>query len=1024
MANRLDGTNPLSYQGVTAYSPPEFVVHDRNPTIYDWQNFNLGTIWLNNNVSFQPLTTRPVWILVALNINPATNQQNGTWIRFGSAGAGLTSLQGDLNANVAVPNGANIIDVYGDTGSAAGGVLQTSVPVNGGSELDILFAPTTTGTILGGNTGGQPIFYTLTSIGGTIAITFPPASAAGTINIDTTGSAVGATTIITNTSTTNIYGTGFTVVGGGGDIHAYTVTGADGLVTIELVSTGVENAQYGVVYSNGPYPSAVGLSQTGAGTTGTVLLGNTSAPPSFGVITNGILPGNGAITLNNGNNITITPNLIPLGTAAIINLTGTTQYDVQVGNSSGSLTSIANGSVGQILQATATNPRWATLTAGTGISITNIGGTITITNTGGGGGTVTSVNPGENINITGTAVVPVVNLNEIIRWPATTTDGLHGVIYLGAICAANVCTGGYRFMHNEGTNNTFLGQTAGNFSNTATGSTGVGYNALTALTSGNSNSAFGELSLASATSGIGNTAAGQSSGTSITTGSNNIAIGNLSLSSLTSGSGNNALGQLALENLLTGIDNIAIGSSGQIAGSNYTGAESQNILLSNTGITGESNTMRFGTTGSGTGQVNRAFMAGTYGVTPGGAGIQFMTMDSSGQMGTGGGSGVGVISVVAGENINITGSASYPQVNLNEVISWPHTNNAGTTGAIYLNATCNGTTCVDGTIFMHNLGGTALGEGAMSGNLAINSTAPGQTNVAIGVDAMKWLLAPTNFGGNTAIGSLTLGALAPSGFTGDDNTAAGYQCMRFATTANANCGYGEQSLLYIQTGSSNSAYGLNSLKFLEETGGTGNYNSAFGRDSGSALTGSESNNAYFVNVGVLGESNVLRLGTTGTGNLQQSNAYIAATYGKTSAAGIAVLINSSELLGTTTSSARYKNTINDMGSDSSRIYDLRPVTFKYNQDSTHVTSAESQIKQFGLIAEEVEQLMPDQVSYDKDGNPDSVRYLNLIPMLLNEVQKIRKELDDRDILINKLIHRLDSHERGLDAYERELPISF
>lgn len=93
-------------------------------------------------------------------------------------------------------------------------------------------------------------------------------------------------------------------------------------------------------------------------------------------------------------------------------------------------------------------------------------------------------------------------------------------------------------------------------------------------------------------------------------------------------------------------------------------------------------------------------------------------------------------------------------------------------------------------------------------------------------------------------------------------------------------------------------------------------------------------------------------------------------------------------LGTVTSSRRFKDDIVDMGTSSSNLMKLRPVNFKYKKDID-----ELQNKQYGLIAEEVEQIYPELISYDKEGKPTSVAYHTIIPMLLNEIQKQRKELD-------------------------------
>ena len=72
-----------------------------------------------------------------------------------------------------------------------------------------------------------------------------------------------------------------------------------------------------------------------------------------------------------------------------------------------------------------------------------------------------------------------------------------------------------------------------------------------------------------------------------------------------------------------------------------------------------------------------------------------------------------------------------------------------------------------------------------------------------------------------------------------------------------------------------------------------------------------------------------------------------------------------------------------MGDSTGKLLQLRPVTFFYKpqyDDGSHAL-------QFGLIAEEVAKVYPDMVVYGKDGQPYTVKYQMLIPMLLNELQK-------------------------------------
>ena len=49
------------------------------------------------------------------------------------------------------------------------------------------------------------------------------------------------------------------------------------------------------------------------------------------------------------------------------------------------------------------------------------------------------------------------------------------------------------------------------------------------------------------------------------------------------------------------------------------------------------------------------------------------------------------------------------------------------------------------------------------------------------------------------------------------------------------------------------------------------------------------------------------------------------------------------------------------------------------------------MKQYGLIAEEVAEVMPDLVVRDKDGAIQTVRYQFLTPLLLAEVQRLERE---------------------------------
>jgi hypothetical protein len=122
----------------------------------------------------------------------------------------------------------------------------------------------------------------------------------------------------------------------------------------------------------------------------------------------------------------------------------------------------------------------------------------------------------------------------------------------------------------------------------------------------------------------------------------------------------------------------------------------------------------------------------------------------------------------------------------------------------------------------------------------------------------------------------------------------------------------------------------------------------------------------------------------------ESNAcYIKSIFGATSANGIQVLVNSSNKLGTTTSSRRFKQAIKLMDRDSEALFALNPVTFRYKDEIDPEGRS-----QFGLVAEDVENVSPDLIVRDKEGKPYSVRYDQVNAMLLNEFLKERRRIEE------------------------------
>jgi hypothetical protein len=153
--------------------------------------------------------------------------------------------------------------------------------------------------------------------------------------------------------------------------------------------------------------------------------------------------------------------------------------------------------------------------------------------------------------------------------------------------AGNILKSGNLFLHNFGTDNTFLGQSAGNLTMTGVGNTAIGAATLTTNTTGINNTASGFAVLGSNTMGSFNTASGAFALDHNTTGNFNTASGFQALVN-NNGDSNTASGSQALQSNTSGSFNTATGGSALLSNTTGTGntASGFQALLSNTGGTG------------------------------------------------------------------------------------------------------------------------------------------------------------------------------------------------------------------------------------------------------------------------------------------------------------------------------------------------------------------------------------------------------------------------------------------------------
>ena len=156
-----------------------------------------------------------------------------------------------------------------------------------------------------------------------------------------------------------------------------------------------------------------------------------------------------------------------------------------------------------------------------------------------------------------------------------------------------------------------------------------------------------------------------------------------------------------------------------------------------------------------------------------------------------------------------------------------------------------------------------------SGTTSTLNLTDANSNTALGNNAGKL--------GQAYTGLTALGKNAGSHLTsGVDNTLLGTSAGELLTTGAYNVAVGYDALFESQTGSYNTAVGYAAGQSVN-----GSYNILLGNAAGTQLEHNESSNVLIGNIGVDNESNVIRLGTQGSGAGEQDECYIAGITGAT-----------------------------------------------------------------------------------------------------------------------------------------------
>lgn len=521
---------------------------------------------------------------------------------------------------------------------------------------------------------------------------------------------------------------------------------------------------------------------------------------------------------------------------------------------------------------------------------------------------------------------------------------------------------------------------------TCQATTGSGGGDITAVLAGSGltgGATTGDASLAVAFGGPGTaTSVSRSDHTHATSGTSNTAIG---ASALVANAGiqNTAVGRQALALNTTGGSNTAVGASAMA--SNSTGLNS----------TGVGSAALF----SATGNNNTAVGAGAgFAITSGASnvamGVSTLSSTTTGQQNVAVGQGALASSTTASRNTAIGHQAL--------AASSASGNTAVGHSALWANTTGTSNVAVGDSALRSNT--TATANTAL-GHFAMELTTTGGGNTAVGTNALTW---NTTGEQNTAVGS---GAMFASdagsrntalGYstlswtnTGNDNTAIGWNALHDTTNGSSNTAVGRNALAVNSTGSSNVAVGTGSL----DTATAANFNTGIGPAALTELTTGSDNIGVGFNAGLgltTGSGNIYVGGLAGSGSESstirigsgQTATYVAGISGATASGGIPVLVNGAGRLGTTTSSARFKDAITPLGeSTRERLQALTPVSFVYKPA---FDDGSRQI-QYGLIAEEVAARFPELLVKDAEGRPQTVRYHLLPPLLLAEIQRLERD---------------------------------
>ena len=711
----------------------------------------------------------------------------------------------------------------------------------------------------------------------------------------------------------------------------------------------------------------------------------------------------------------------------ITSLSGLTTA-LSVGQGGTGQTSYTNGQL-LIGNTTGNTLTKATLTAGSNISITNGTGSITIA--------ASATPPG------GSSGQVQFNSSGAFAGDAEFTyDSTTNILSVNSVAIGR---GGSGIVSNTG-----LGNTALAANTTGTSNTAVGAYTLSANTDGYSNTAVGRAALYNNTSGLENTAVGHYALQSVNTGSQLTAVGAYALGSQTNASASTAVGYQAgysiqssgsgdffgyqagysnfsgdwitavgLQSLYTNYSgNYSIGVGYKAGYYNYSGSYNTYVGYQAGYGNGVSTVTAGYNTAIGSSTLS-AILTGTYNTVLGtNSGSALTTGGKNVILGGYTGNQNSLDIRTSSNNIVLSDGDGQQRLVINSSGAWSSAATSasyGTSGQVWTSAgnaavptwsdptvkvtqdtstlttpfyplftsatSGNGTTKISPTELefypgaaLLKINGVSVGSGGSPGSYAASST-----NSVLGANALDSVgdSSSGNFY-NTAVGGYALTALVGNlgaGYYAQYNTAVGYNAFASMTA-------------YSASAYTNTALGAGAGYAL-----LSGYNNTFlGQNSGSEITTGQRNvilGSYNGNSGGLDirTSNNYTVISDGDGNLR---CYFAsgAMYvpGMGSGAGTYGMKYNTTTKQVTydTSSARYKDNIRDSVYGLNDVLKMRSAMFEYKDDGR---------TDVGLIAEELNTIVPELVAKNEQGQPDAVSYDRLVSVLIKAVQDLNDKFE-------------------------------